>query len=121
MESRYRVIVKRTYEDKDEVILIGSKKDCELACKILNEHYTYAPWARVSLEEIENNASYETVESLITDYRYDYVTLAKDGYIKPIDSVVPISLKEYQADGRSKYTKEKYEEFIKNNTTSEKQ
>jgi len=115
MKNQYRAVVNN--QDKDEVAFIGSKKECELACKILDEYYAYAPWTRVQLEEIENNASYETIEDLIYKYRYEYVTLAKDGYIALLDTVMPVSLREYQADGDIKYTKEKYKEFLRDNTT----
>jgi hypothetical protein len=116
MKKQYRAVVKKN-QDEDEVAFIGSKEECEIACKILDEYYAYTPWARVQLEEIENNALYETIEDLIYKYRYEYVTLAKDGYIRLVDTVMPVSLREYQADGDIKYTEEKYKEFLRDNTT----
>ena len=116
MESRYRVVIVNQQEE-DEVAFIGSKEDCNIAFKILEECYSYTPWARVELEEIDDNASYASIKDLLDHYRYEYTKLAKEGYIKLIDTVMPISLREYQADGDIKYTEEKYKEFLRSNTT----
>ena len=116
MKKQYRVIIKKTQEE-DEVAFVGDKAECNIAFKILDSYNHYSPFNRIELEEIDNNASYESIEDLITEYRYDYTKLAKDGYISMLDTVMPISLREYQAEGDLKYTEEKYKEFLRANTT----
>ena len=116
MESRYRVVIVNKQEGA-KIAFVSNKEDCETACRVLEEYYAYSPFDRVELQEIDNSASHESIEDLIDQYRYDYVKLAKEGSIALLDTVMPISLREYQADGSLKYTEGKYKEFLRANTT----